>query len=115
MNHNIVGLTTYFDGLTRNRNLYYFLLTNNNNKTAAVAPFIREALQKGLNPLIATMMVMGLISLPGMMTGQILGGSSPAIAIKYQIMIMLAIFTGVSINLLTERTWINFMKITVLI
>lgn len=100
MNHNIVGLTTYFDGLTRNRELYYFLLTNNNNKTAALAPFIREALRKGLNPLIATMMVMGLISLPGMMTGQILGGSSPAIAIKYQIMIMLAIFTGVSINLL---------------
>jgi putative ABC transport system permease protein len=42
---------------------------------------------------------MGLISLPGMMTGQLLGGSSPAIAIKYQIMIMLAIFTGCTLNL----------------
>ena len=100
MNHNIVGLSTYFDGLMSNRELYYFLLVNNNNRATALIPFIREGLQRGLNPMIATMSVMGLISLPGMMTGQILGGSSPAVAIKYQIMIMLAIFAGCSINLL---------------
>ena len=35
---------------------------------------------------------MGLVSLPGMMTGQILGGSVPVVAIKYQIVIMLGIF-----------------------
>lgn len=40
------------------------------------------------------MATIGLVSLPGMMTGQILSGSSPLIAIKYQIMIMLAIFSG---------------------
>jgi len=40
------------------------------------------------------MATMGLVSLPGMMTGQILGGSSPLTAIRYQIMIMLAILTG---------------------
>jgi len=107
MNHNIVGLTSYFGGLTTNRELYYFLLTNNNSKTLAIAPFIRDALHKGLNPLVATMTVMGLISLPGMMTGQILGGSSPSTAIKYQIMIMLAIFTGVSINLILSIFFSN--------
>lgn len=107
MNHNIVGLTAYFDGLVTNRELYYYLLVNNNNKAAAVAPFIREGLRRGLNPLVATMTVMGLISLPGMMTGQILGGSSPAVAIKYQIMIMLAIFSGVSINLLLSVMFSN--------
>lgn len=107
MNHNIVGLTSYFGGLTSNRELYYYLLTNNNSKTLAIAPFIRNALLKGLNPLVATMTVMGLISLPGMMTGQILGGSSPSTAIKYQIMIMLAIFTGVSINLMLSIFFSN--------
>ncbi len=107
MNNNIVGLTSYFDGLTSNRELYYYLLTNNNSKTLAIAPFIRDALRKGLNPLVATMTVMGLISLPGMMTGQILGGSSPTTAIKYQIMIMLAIFTGVSINLMLSIFFSN--------
>ena len=38
------------------------------------------------------MATIGIVSLPGMMTGQILGGSIPMVAIKYQIVIMLAIF-----------------------
>lgn len=45
------------------------------------------------------MMVMGLISLPGMMTGQILGGSLPTTAIKYQILIAVAIFSAGTLNL----------------
>ena len=59
-----------------------------------------KAIVAGLNPLLATMSVIGLISLPGMMTGQILGGASPVIAIKYQVMIMLAIFTGCTLALI---------------
>jgi len=38
------------------------------------------------------------VSLPGMMTGQILGGASPLLAIKYQMMIMISIFSGVSLT-----------------
>jgi len=100
MNHNIVGLNAYFDGLVTNQNLYYFLLINGKSKRAALNPFIRQAMLKALNPMVANMSVMGLISLPGMMTGQILGGNSPSTAIRYQIMIMVAIFTGCSINLM---------------
>jgi len=107
MNHNIVGLNAYFDNLVKNKNLYYFLLINSNSRIAALSPFIRDAIRKGINPLIAYMSVIGLISLPGMMTGQILGGSSPATAIKYQIMIMLAIFTGCSINLILSIIFSN--------
>jgi putative ABC transport system permease protein len=99
LNHNIVGLSTYFKGLSEKSDLYYFLLTNTGNSKLALNSFVREAIKQGLNPLIATMSVIGLISLPGMMTGQILGGSSPVIAIKYQIMIMLAIFVGCTTNL----------------
>jgi putative ABC transport system permease protein len=55
---------------------------------------MKEALRTAFNPLIASITVIGLISLPGMMTGQILGGSSPNIAIKYQIMLMLTIFVS---------------------
>lgn len=99
INHNVVGLSTYFHGLSEKSELYYFLLTNTGNSKLALRPYIANAIKQGLNPLIATMSVIGLISLPGMMTGQILGGSSPIIAIKYQIMIMLAIFVGCTINL----------------
>ena len=41
--------------------------------------------------LVGVSTVVGLVSLPGMMTGQILGGSVPLVAIKYQIVIMLGI------------------------
>jgi len=44
-----------------------------------------------LNPIIASTETVGLVSLPGMMTGQILGGSMPMTAIVYQIVIMAAI------------------------
>lgn len=100
MNHNIVGLNAYFEGLVNNQNLYYFLLINGESKKTAINPFIIRAIRKALNPMIANTSVMGLISLPGMMTGQILGGNSPSTAIRYQIMIMLAIFAGCSINLM---------------
>ncbi len=99
LNHNIVGLSSYFKGLNEKSDLYYFLLTNTGSHQTAIRPFITEAVKLALNPMIASMSVIGLISLPGMMTGQILGGSSPIIAIKYQIMIMLAIFVGCSLNL----------------
>jgi len=99
LNHNIVGLTAYYKGLSEKSDLYYFLLTNSGDSSIAKRPFMAEAVKRGLNPLLATMTVIGLITLPGVMTGQILGGSSPVIAIKYQVMIMLAIFTGCTLNL----------------
>ena len=41
----------------------------------------------------------GIVTLPGMMTGQILGGVTPIIAIKYQLLILIAIFVMLSISL----------------
>lgn len=107
LNHTIVGLTAWFEGMTKRKELYYFLLTNGGSERNAMRPFIQDALRKGLNPMIATMSVMGLISLPGMMTGQILGGASPAVAIKYQIMIMLAIFTGCTLTLILSILFVK--------
>jgi putative ABC transport system permease protein len=107
LKHNIVGLTTYFNGLKEKTELYQFLLTNSGSSKLALRPFIADAIKHALNPMIATMAVMGLISLPGMMTGQILGGSSPTVAIKYQVMIMLAIFAGCTLNLFLSIVFSN--------
>ena len=68
----------------------------------AVHPFMREAIRTSLAPTIATMMTIGIVSLPGMMTGQILGGSFPLVAIKYQIMIMIGIFTSLVLSMVTS-------------
>ncbi len=107
LKHNIVGLTTYYGGLMEKEDLYCFILTNTANQKLALRPFIANAVKKGLNPLIANISVMGLISLPGMMTGQILAGSSPFVAIKYQILIILATFTGCSVNLFLSILFSN--------
>ena len=49
----------------------------------------RQALRSALMPTINSMSATGVVSLPGMMTGQILGGVPPAEAVKYQILVML--------------------------
>ena len=60
----------------------------------AVAEIRRESVKAGLTPIINAMMSAGLVTLPGMMTGQILAGSPPVEAVKYQILIMFLISSG---------------------
>ncbi len=55
------------------------------------------ALQSSLIPVVNTLFAVGLVSLPGMMTGQILSGVSPLIAVRYQIMVMCMIFGSAGI------------------
>ncbi len=64
----------------------------------AVEPLVRQAFRAALMPTINTMAAMGLVSIPGMMTGQILSGTDPAIAVRYQIAIMCAITGAVAIS-----------------
>ncbi len=49
---------------------------------------LRAALQRGMTPILNAMAVVGLVSIPGMMTGQILAGAPPMDAVRYQIMVM---------------------------
>ena len=58
-------------------------------------PFVYRALETALLPTLNSMVGMGIVSLPGMMTGQILAGTLPTTAILYQISIMIAICTAV--------------------
>jgi len=59
---------------------------------------ISDSVRRGMIPIINSMMVVGVVSLPGMMTGQILAGTDPAVAVKYQIMIMFMIAAGASMG-----------------
>ena len=54
----------------------------------AVQPLVRSALRAAMIPTVNGMMTVGLVQLPGMMTGQILAGSSPLVAIRYQIVVV---------------------------
>jgi putative ABC transport system permease protein len=59
---------------------------------------VRQAVRTGMIPLINSMMVVGIVSLPGMMTGQLLAGVSPLEAVKYQIVIMFLIASGTALG-----------------
>ncbi|MEJ2045222.1 MAG: ABC transporter permease [Reinekea sp.] len=60
----------------------------------AVAQARKNALSAAMIPQINSLMAVGLVSLPGMMTGQILSGVSPMIAVRYQIVIMSMILSN---------------------
>ena len=64
----------------------------------AIATYRQEAIRIGLVPTLNQMMVVGMVSLPGMFTGQVLAGSNPLDAASYQILIL---FVLASANLMT--------------
>ena len=102
MNGNILSLERFYSGLRKNETIFLSYLLMGATLKEAVHPFMREAIRTSLAPTIATMMTIGIVSLPGMMTGQILGGSFPLVAIKYQIMIMIGIFTSLVLSMVTS-------------
>jgi putative ABC transport system permease protein len=67
-----------------------------NAETERAVPFDtarNTALQAALIPVINSLFAVGIVSLPGMMTGQILSGVSPLVAARYQIMVMCMLFS----------------------
>ncbi|MEM7145481.1 MAG: iron export ABC transporter permease subunit FetB [Verrucomicrobiota bacterium] len=60
----------------------------------ATSRIVRSAVRGAFIPIINAMAVAGIVSLPGMMTGQILAGNSPTDAVKYQILIFFLVATG---------------------
>ena len=66
----------------------------------AVIVYARKAVTAGMTPTINSLMVVGLVSLPGMMTGQILAGMNPVEAVRYQFVVMIMMAAAVSIGCL---------------
>jgi putative ABC transport system permease protein len=60
----------------------------------AMAPLVRESVRRGLLPVINQMSAAGIVTLPGIMTGQILAGLDPMEAVKYQILLMFLLSGG---------------------
>jgi putative ABC transport system permease protein len=88
---NIFILSNFTQQAQLQNNTYLSMKGMGASKFEALRPIIVESIKTSYMPTIAKMATIGIVSLPGMMTGQILGGSSPTVAIKYQIAIMLAI------------------------
>ena len=89
---NILAISNFYTRLRDQEKKYYYTLGLSANRNEALRPYFTHALTSSISPTMASMETIGLVALPGMMTGQILGGSVPITAIKYQIAIMVAIF-----------------------
>jgi putative ABC transport system permease protein len=70
----------------------------------AISAIRQQAIRSGLIPIINAMAAAGVVSLPGMMTGQILAGAPPVEAVKYQILIMFLITAGTGLGTLGAVT-----------
>jgi len=69
------------------------------SKSLALEAIRKSAMKAGLIPTINALMVLGIVKLPGMMTGQILGGVAPIESVKYQLLIMYMISSAAAISL----------------
>jgi putative ABC transport system permease protein len=99
------GIAIALDNLTRNtweqRQRIEAQLMLGQEWSQAISSIRHDALRSGLIPIINAMTTAGIVSLPGMMTGQILGGSPPMEAAKYQLMILFLIAAGSGLGSLT--------------
>ncbi|MBN2701720.1 MAG: ABC transporter permease, partial [Methylothermaceae bacterium] len=94
---NVIALERFYAAIRKNESEYLTFLLLGATRWEAVRPYFREAVKAAVNPTLASMATLGLVSLPGMMTGQILGGAEPWVAVKYQIAIMVCIFTATTV------------------
>ena len=89
-----VGLDRLTHGAWQQRALVEARLALGQDWRQAIGDIRRASTRSGMIPIINAMAAAGVVSLPGMMTGQILAGSSPVEAVKYQIMVMFLISAG---------------------
>lgn len=93
-----LGVSRLISGINSNKNLVESALMLGASPKLAVKEIVDDAFDAAVLPTINSMLGMGIVFLPGMMTGQILAGLSPISAIKYQITIMLGILGSVSLT-----------------
>jgi len=108
------GIAIALDGLTRNawdgRGRIEARLLLGADWDEAIADIRRDAARAGLIPIVNAMATAGIVSLPGMMTGQILAGSPPMEAAKYQLLIMFLISAGTGLGTVTA-VWIGSRRL----
>jgi putative ABC transport system permease protein len=95
-----IGLDRLMTGTARERSAIEARLALGQTSSEAMSGVVHEALRSGLIPIINSMSAVGLVSIPGMMTGQILAGIEPMEAVKYQLLIMFLIAGGTTLGVL---------------
>ncbi|KAJ3170496.1 hypothetical protein HDU87_008729 [Geranomyces variabilis] len=98
MSAQAVGLNTIMGQASDNKERIEMYLSFGATRWEAARPLVVEAIRTALLPVLNSMSVMGLISIPGMMTGQIMGGSSIGDAVRYQQILIFMISSSSTIG-----------------
>lgn len=96
MNACALALDRFFDYIKSNPKNVETVLALGGTKFESVKVFFANSIRSACLPIITNMSGVGLVFLPGMMTGQILSGTDPAVAVRYQIAIMIIITSSVT-------------------
>jgi putative ABC transport system permease protein len=89
MNAMALSLDRLFSEVKNRRDEVEMMLSLGADRSEATAEMLAASVRAGMIPSINSMMGVGVVFIPGMMTGQILAGADPVLAIKYQIVVML--------------------------
>jgi UDP-glucose/iron transport system permease protein len=108
MNALALALERLFADLRGRRDEVEMKLSLGANYREASEDMVRQAIKAGMIPSINSLMGVGLVFIPGMMTGQIVAGADPLAAVRYQIVVMLMLVASTTIStlivvLLTRR------------
>lgn len=95
-----LGVSRLAEGMHTQKSMVETALMLGATPKAAAGPIMNNAFDAAILPTINSMVGMGIVFLPGMMTGQILAGASPVTAIQYQIAIMLGITGSVALTVI---------------
>ena len=114
LGNTMTGVSLALDKLTttawQQRSIIEARLILGQDWRTAIADITRDSVRIGMIPMINAMAAAGLVSLPGMMTGQILSGTDPVEAVKYQILIMFLITAGTGFSAILA-TWIGARRL----
>ena len=105
LNGVVLGIERFESEIKVNRELFISDLSLGLSSRYAAKKYIQVALGAAMTPILNAMSIVGIVSIPGMMTGQILAGAGPVAASKYQLLILVSIMATIFIGAVIGVLW----------
>ena len=100
MSSTAVAIDRLFNDMDARQDEIFSLVALGATPREAAYPSIKASIGAGMTPTLATMSAAGIVSIPGMMTGQVLAGADPLAAAKYQILMLMVITAANAITIM---------------
>lgn len=95
-----LGVNGLYEEIKRSKKEIFLKLSFNYTQTEAIKDVFKLSIKNGLTPILNMMLIVGIVSIPGLMTGQMMAGASPFLSARYQYFLIIAIETTIIVCLL---------------